>query len=1092
MSALVRPSRTLLGLYILLIYCSRLAAQEPVLSEVMKKNSIAPLSKTPSGPTIASTPLTKTRGTNNFVRQNNVQSFQYSIPPPIQRSSNASCIDSSFLKIFEAQDRAYSFYTSAKTHDGGIVLGGFGRNKLLGPPYTWFGVITKFDSVGRHIWSKELKSDVIAGLGLYIEAISVLSDGSIIVSGGHNNPLSTSPPTATVDFFVAKLSSAGTLVWLKTFHSLMGNGCTTSNIRYVWTAEGANGDIYFGGTIPNCPDPRWLVVFKLNSAGDLLWKYNFTGHFTRSYCMGVFYDGSSITVVNRGEGTSQLGVSVDLVKLDAATGAYISHKSWEPDLPYPANFYAGLLNWTPTVVRLNNGNYCLYGNTFGDFFNPLSANLPHFTVLEFNSNYDFVKGYTINSTLSNNAYDSKIKVDRFGKVIYGMTVPLNYPDGTKYYGIADNGSILHQRKKDLTGLEIFYDNTELFDNGSVVYINNLATVNQSNFYLYYTLMHVTDTSSQCLGTLDNFSNTAPINYKPNNFAWTAPNPDPFIVTSNQNNAVAPIIYTESPPCYQRTICDTLEIRGDTTLCDLQQALTLTAFKNSECGARVNWSMDTSAVQSFQVINDTTVVIRFDQQWQGWLYAKLQTSCGEITDSVLLLISESPGPVNIGPDTAICPANTLMLNAHRGYATYLWNNGATDSVVTITGPGTYYVDVTDACGNSFSDTILVSLAPPIPISIGPDRTKCNSDTLQLQASSGFMNYSWSPNYNISATNTQQVIVNPVVDTAYAVMAEKTPGCFAYDTVRITVNQSPPIDLGPDKSLCSGDSILLDAGAGFAQYAWSNGNTIQQIVVNATGAYSVTGITAQGCRSRDTLIVSTIYPLPIVSLNQDSILCTGNQKTLDAGNGFAGYSWSTGSNAQTIMVNDIGVYSVTVTDNNGCEGADTTKITLMLPQPTGFLGPDTAICAYWGFDLKSTTSFDQYKWSTGSTASAITIRQTGIYWLQVTDSNNCIGKDSIIINPKDCGKAFFMPTAFTPNGDGKNDLLKPIILGDVKQYRFWIYNRWGELIFETKDPAKGWDGYFKGQPQSTGVFVWMCMYQFEGGPVKEEKGTFVLIR
>jgi hypothetical protein len=79
-------------------------------------------------------------------------------------------------------------------------------------------------------------------------------------------------------------------------------------------------------------------------------------------------------------------------------------------------------------------------------------------------------------------------------------------------------------------------------------------------------------------------------------------------------------------------------------------------------------------------------------------------------------------------------------------------------------------------------------------------------------------------------------------------------------------------------------------------------------------------------------------------------------------------------------------------------------------------------------------------------------TGIYWLQVKDDKNCIGKDTIIVNPKDCGKGFFVPTAFTPNNDGKNDLLKPILLGNVKQYHFWIYNRWGELIFETNDLDK----------------------------------------
>src|SRR5688572_15359944 len=1093
MFALIRPDKTLWVLFILCMCCSDLVGQDSAIIAIKKANEIPPGKKFTHGSTIAHPPVSG-KGTITSSRLlRNSQSFQYLSPARTQTSTSAACPDSSFLKIFEAQDRAYNFYTSAKTNDGGIVIGGYGRNKLTGPPYTWYSVITKFDSVGGHTWSKELQSQVIPGLGLYIEGIAPLADGSILVTGWHDNPLSTSPPTATVDFFAAKLTANGDLLWLKTFHSLLGNGCTTSNVRYAWVAEGANGDMYIGATVPNCPEPRYLVVFKLNNSGDLVWQYNFTGHFTKSYCMGIIYDGSYITVVNRGEGTDQLASSVDLVRLNAATGAYISHKSWQPDLPYPSNFHASFLNWTPTVVRLNNGNYCVYGNTFGDFYNPFGDNLPHFSVLEFNNNYDFIKGYTINSTLASNAYESKIKVDRFGKVIYSLSVQLTYPDEIKYYGIADNGTIQHQRKKTLNGFEIFYDNAGLFDDGSVVYINNLATPGQSNFYLYYTLMHVTDTGSVCLGMPDNFSNTVPITYKPNVFAWTAPNPNPIIPTNNQNNNVVPLVYTAPPPCYQITFCDTLKIHGLANSCDIQQDFTFTAFKNIECGAKVDWLIDTAVLQSLQVINDTTVVLRFDQAWQGWLYASMQTSCGDIVDSIFLtLYDDSPGPVNIGPDTSICQSNTIILNAHRGYITYLWNNGATDSIITIANAGTYYVEVTDACGNSFSDTVLVSLAPPVPISIGPDRTKCNSDTLHLQAPSGFMTYAWAPDYNINVTNTQQVVVNPAVDTAYTLKAEKTPGCFAFDTVHIDVHNSPPIDLGPDQGFCAGDSLVLDAGTNFMQYQWSNGSTSQQITAHTAGAYSVVGITTEGCKSFDTLTVLTVYALPIVSLNQDSTLCTGSQRTLNAGNGFMNYAWNTGSSSPSIIVNNVGVYAVTVTDDHGCKSSDSTKITIMFPQPSGFLGTDTAICSYGNVQLKAMTPFEQYKWSTGGIAPAIIITQPGEYWLQVKDDNDCIGKDTILVRPKDCGKGFFVPTAFTPNNDGKNDLLRPILLDTVVQYRFWIYNRWGELIFETSDPTKGWDGKYKGQLQSNNVFVWQCTYQFENEPVKKAKGTFVLIR
>ena len=126
------------------------------------------------------------------------------------------------------------------------------------------------------------------------------------------------------------------------------------------------------------------------------------------------------------------------------------------------------------------------------------------------------------------------------------------------------------------------------------------------------------------------------------------------------------------------------------------------------------------------------------------------------------------------------------------------------------------------------------------------------------------------------------------------------------------------------------------------------------------------------------------------------------------------------------------------------------------------------------------------------SSITIKQPGDYWLQVKDQQGCYGKDTIVVNPKDCLKGFYMPTGFTPNGDGKNDLLRPLLFGNVIQYQFIIFNRWGEEVFTSTDKSKGWNGNYKGLAQNSGIFVWMCTYKFEGEETKKESGTCVLIR
>ena len=543
-------------------------------------------------------------------------------------------------------------------------------------------------------------------------------------------------------------------------------------------------------------------------------------------------------------------------------------------------------------------------------------------------------------------------------------------------------------------------------------------------------------------------------------------------------------------CSQVATCNEIELSNPGGICDtLPHNIAVT--RNPGCTAPVYFMYDNNFIQ---VLNRTDTSISFKCVQSGTIKikAKIFTGCLWIEDSTSFSISLITQPVNLGPDTTICPSNTLLFNAGSGFTSYLWNDGSTDSTLLVDNAGLYFVHASDACGNLLRDSVVVLAAPPIPFTIGLDRIKCNNDTLQLTATAGFLNYSWSPNYYINSTTTQQVVVAPLTDTTYTVIAEKTPGCFAYDTLHVSVFTSPPIDLGNHPDMCFGDSILLDAGTGFNSYTWNNGATAQQTMIYTNGSYSVVGTTADGCKSADTVIVYNVYPLPKVNLNQDSTICFGTQRILDAGSGFSNYSWSNGNTSQTMTVNAVGVYGVIVTDNHGCKGGDTTIITKILPAPSNFLGLDTAICGYGELQLKPLTTFNEYSWSTGNNSSSIIIKQPGDYWLQVKDQQGCYGKDTIVVNPKDCLQGFYMPTGFTPNSDGKNDLLRPLLFGNVTQYQFMIYNRWGELIFSSTDKSIGWDGKYKGQPQNGGVFVWMCVYRFEGEETKRESGTCVLIR
>ncbi len=230
-----------------------------------------------------------------------------------------------------------------------------------------------------------------------------------------------------------------------------------------------------------------------------------------------------------------------------------------------------------------------------------------------------------------------------------------------------------------------------------------------------------------------------------------------------------------------------------------------------------------------------------------------------------------------------------------------------------------------------------------------------------------------------------------------------GCDSQVTRHIKIEKTPVVDLGPDKTICVGSSVVLDAGNAGASYLWSTGETTQSISVSTSGTYSVKVTNAGTCFVEDTINVNAIA-LPIVNLGPDQTVCAGTVVTLDAGNPGSTYLWSTGSTAQTIQPTVTGIYTVTVTANGGCSTKDTISVTFNA-LPVVNLGADLNICLSDTVTLDAGNPGSTYLWSTGATTRTIRVNAAATYSVSVTNANGCVNTDEVVVTNKATPNAGF---------------------------------------------------------------------------------------
>ncbi len=484
----------------------------------------------------------------------------------------------------------------------------------------------------------------------------------------------------------------------------------------------------------------------------------------------------------------------------------------------------------------------------------------------------------------------------------------------------------------------------------------------------------------------------------------------------------------------------INLGNDTTLCS---------------GATITLTDTNSSTQHLWNNGATTSSITVSSAGSYWV-SDTRGNC-TASDTINVTFTAAPAAFSLGNDTTYCGSFTRTLST--GNANTVWNTGTTAASISVSTPGLYWAQITTPC-DTVRDSIVISQNPLPVVNLGNDTNICNSNPLTLNATTANATYSWqngttAPILTISASGIYWVDVT-------------VNGCMKRDSIVVSYINPNSFSIGDDTTYCGSFSRVLTAGV--AHSIWSTGDTATSITVDTPGKYWAVAY-ACGDTLMDSIRISE-KPLPIVDLGNDTSVCPDHDVILNAGNPGATYQWQNNSTGQTLTIDSSGVYWVNVTVN-GCTGNDSILIASLSPPSPFTIGNDTTICEDSSIVLNAYQINTNYFWSTGDTAPSITVNQSGQY--QVVDSNVCGSYSATAsVTTKQCVCKIAIPTAFTPNNDGKNDFFYVLTQCPLLNFQFDIYNRWGQKIFTTDTVTGKWDGTYRGAQQPLGVYVYFLKY------------------
>ncbi len=454
--------------------------------------------------------------------------------------------------------------------------------------------------------------------------------------------------------------------------------------------------------------------------------------------------------------------------------------------------------------------------------------------------------------------------------------------------------------------------------------------------------------------------------------------------------------------------------------------------------------------------------------------------------------------------AHCGQNgSITVNASNGTPPYLYSldgiNYQSSNQFTGLVPGVYTVSVKD-----FYNLIVTRLANVVNncavVNTTITNTTCgnNNGKIEAHGSNGTAPYLFSMDgINYSAN----YIFSNLLAGNYIVYIKDATGAVGSANVVISNIAGPKItSINSTESGCDNRSgvINVNTSSGTSPIVYSiNATTFQSSSTFnglAPGNYNVTIKDNNNCIDAMQATVLPSSNMPVVNLGKDTALCEDQKLTLNAAYPGSSYIWQDGSTQATFLVTDKGKYYVSV-NNLGCIAKDTINVDYDL-KPHFTLGEDKRLCPGNSFILKPAFTNNvslqglRYLWQDGSVQPTFNAIADGLYRLEI--GNFCgTASDELIIVKGICD--LYIPNSFTPNGDNKNDIFRVGYGDNVLEFEMRIFNRYGQLIFKTKDKNKGWDGKVNGLLQQQGVYTWIIKYKtVTGSSWQSLQNTVILLR